>query len=66
VYLGGAKVHAARSETRGHSGYIHPRAMCQPHTPRSYAGEYDPTSDNYPTVTCARCIASLAKAGVHV
>lgn len=62
-YLGGAKVHAAVSEMRGHSGHLHPRALCQPHTPRSYAGEYDPVGDER-EVTCQRCLASLGKRGL--
>lgn len=54
-YLGGAKIHAAVTSTRGHSGYEHPRALCQRATPRSYASAYD----THREVTCLRCIASL-------
>lgn len=57
VYLGGKKVHAATSITRGHSGYDHPRARCQNNTPRTY-GHAWPSNDTR-EITCQRCLASL-------
>lgn len=60
VSLAGRKVHAAATTIRGHSGYIHPRALCQPHTPRSYAVPWEDDRE----ITCQRCLASLAGRGV--
>ena len=60
AYLGGKKIHACIATVKGHSGYIWPRALCQPHTPSTYAAEYDPEGDER-EVTCARGLASMDK-----
>lgn len=64
VYLGGEKVHAAVSTMRGYGGHEHPRAFCQPHTPRSYGGEDDPLGVER-EVTCLRCLAGMHKRGIR-
>lgn len=54
----GAKVHAARHMTKGHSGYFHPRPLCQGSTSRAYFSL--PAGDPHTmAVTCKRCLASL-------
>ena len=60
AYLGGERIHAATSTVKGWGGFLHPRALCQSHTPRSYASEYDPAGDTR-EVTCQRCLASMEK-----
>lgn len=57
--MNSAKVHAATTVHAGHSGYNHPRALCTPHTPRSYAGLMN--EPHTAAITCQRCLASLAK-----
>jgi hypothetical protein len=57
--MNSAKVHAATTVHAGHNGYNHPRALCTPHTPRSYAGLVN--EPHTAAITCQRCLASLAK-----
>jgi len=66
AHLGGKAVHAAVDTVRGHSGYIHVRTLCQPHSPKSYASEFDPQGEQAAnlTVTCERCLASMGKRGL--
>lgn len=59
---GGTKIHAAAGIIKGHGGYNHPRSFCQPHTPRTYA-HVMPNEATH-TVTCQRCLASMAKKGL--
>jgi len=56
----GNAVHAAIKTTRGWGGHDHPRALCQPHSPRFFAVEHDPVGDDR-AVTCQRCLAGLEK-----
>lgn len=55
--------HAARTVLKGWGGHLHARAMCQPHTPRVYAGL---CVDQSVEVTCKRCLAGLAKRNIKV
>jgi hypothetical protein len=56
-------VHAAVGTTSGWGGHLHPRALCQPHTPRAYAGMLE---DQTKAVTCKRCLAGLWSRGIAV
>lgn len=66
VYLGGEKIHASRATVRGWGGFHHPRALCQPHTPRSFASILDGDRASTVEVTCERCKAGLAKRGIEI
>ena len=61
VGIGGSKLHAARGTINGWGGYVHPRALCQPHSPRTYAYVVEAQDAE---VTCQRCRAGLAKRGL--
>ena len=54
-------VHGSVATVKGHNGYVHPRTLCQPHSPRSYAWIND---DQDGAATCLRCLAGLAKRGI--
>lgn len=56
-----AVTHAATGVTVGHSGFNHPRSLCQNNTPRFY---HALVNDQAAEVTCKRCLAGLAKRGV--
>lgn len=59
-------VHAAIRLTQGHHGYLHPRPLCQPASPRFYAGFYGKDHAATEPVTCKRCLAGMAKRGIEV
>lgn len=63
ITYGGATgtVHAAVGIMRGHSGYNHPRSLCQPSTSMHYHAAR--LTQDAP-VTCKRCLASMAKRGI--
>jgi len=56
----GRAIHAAITTTRGHSGFIFARTVCQTATPLEYATLI---SDEH-EVTCKRCLAGLDKRGL--
>ena len=53
VYAGGTKIHSATDIITGHEGRLHPRPLCMPHTPRTFASAIE---EQDTPVTCKKCL----------